>query len=43
LLQELEAIAEGGDIAQARALGERFKEESAAVTAYVRRARQEAG
>jgi CheY-like chemotaxis protein len=43
LLQELEAIAEGGDIAQARALGERFKEESAAVTAYVRRARQGAG
>jgi len=43
LLQELEAIAEAGDVAQARALGARFAEESAAVTAYVRRARQGAG
>ena len=43
LLQQVEAAAEAGDIAQARALGERFKQESAAVTAYVRRARQGAG
>jgi two-component system, sensor histidine kinase and response regulator len=43
LLQQVEAAAEAGDIAQARALGERFKAESAAVTAYVRRARQGAG
>jgi len=39
LLQELEAVAEAGDVAKARALGARFTEESAAVTAYVRRAR----
>jgi two-component system sensor histidine kinase/response regulator len=43
LLQELEATAEGGDVAQARALGARFAEESAAVTAYVRRARAGGG
>jgi len=43
LLQELETIAEAGDVAQARALGARFAEESAAVTAYVQRARQAAG
>ena len=43
LLQQVEAAAGAGDIAQARALGERFKAESAAVTAYVRRARQGAG
>ena len=43
LLQELETIAEAGNVAQARQLGARFAEESAAVTAYVRRARQGAG
>ena len=40
LLQQLEVLAEAGDVAQARALSERFAQESAAVTAYVRRARQ---
>src|SRR6266571_3842869 len=40
LLQQLEALAEAGDVAQARALGDRLAQESAAVTAYVRRARQ---
>jgi PAS domain S-box-containing protein len=43
LLQEFEELAEAGDVAQARALAERFAAESAAVTAYVRRARQSAG
>ena len=43
LLQQVEAAAEAGDIELARALGERFKAESAAVTAYVRSARQGAG
>jgi PAS domain S-box-containing protein len=43
LLQEFEALAEAGDVARARALAERFAEESAAVTAYVRRARSAAG
>ena len=43
LLQELETIAEAGDVAQARAMGARFAEESAAVTAYVQRARRVAG
>ena len=42
LLQELESAAEKGDVARARDLGARFAEESAAVTAYVRRARQAA-
>jgi len=42
LLQQVEALAEAGDIAQARALAERFATESAAVTAYVQRARQAA-
>jgi CheY-like chemotaxis protein len=40
LLQEIESLAGAGDVAQAHALGARFTEESAAVTAYVRRARQ---
>jgi CheY-like chemotaxis protein len=43
LLQEVEALAEMGDVAQARALGARFAEESAAATDYVRRARQSGG
>ncbi|HKC41147.1 MAG TPA: response regulator [Gemmatimonadales bacterium] len=43
LLQQVEALAEEGDVAQARALAERFAKESAAVTAYVRRARQSTG
>ncbi len=43
LLQQVEALAEAGDVAQARALAERFAKESAAVTAYVQRARQAAG
>ena len=43
LLQEFEALAEAGDVVRARALAERFAEESAAVTAYVRRARPAAG
>ena len=40
LLQQVEVLAEAGDLSQARALGERFAQESAAVTAYVRRARE---
>ena len=43
LLQQVEALAEEGDVPQARALGERFAQESAAVTAYVRRAREGTG
>jgi len=39
LLEQVETAAEGGDVAQAQTLGERFVAESAAVTAYVRRAR----
>jgi len=39
LLADLESLAGDGDVARARALGPRFAEESAAVTAYVRRAR----
>jgi PAS domain S-box-containing protein len=42
LLQQVEALAEAGDIAQARSLADRFAKESAAVTAYVQRARQAA-
>jgi len=41
LLHQLEAAAEAGDVEQARSLGHRFAEESAAVTAYVRRARSD--
>jgi len=40
LLQEVEALAEAGDVTKARALAARFANESAAVTAYVRRARE---
>ena len=43
LLQEFEALAEAGDVAKARALAARFTDESAAVTAYVRRARAGSG
>lgn len=39
LLEQVETAAAGGDVAQARTLGDRFVAESAAVTAYVRRAR----
>ncbi len=40
LLQQIETAAEKGDVAQARGLGDRFANDSAAVTAYVRRARE---
>jgi HPt (histidine-containing phosphotransfer) domain-containing protein len=40
LLQQVEVLAEAGDVAQARALGERFAAESAAVIAYVRGVRE---
>jgi len=43
LLAQVEAAAVAGDVAQARAVGDQFAEESAAVTAYVRRVRQGAG
>jgi PAS domain S-box-containing protein len=43
LLQEVELAAEEGNVAKARALGEQFAQESAAVTAYVQRTRQAAG
>ena len=39
LLDEVETAAAAGNIAKARALGDRFADESAAVVAYVRRAR----
>jgi len=40
LLQQVETAGAAGDIAEARALADRFAQESAAVTAYVRRARE---
>jgi PAS domain S-box-containing protein len=43
LLEQLETAATAGDVALARTLGDRFVAESAAVAAYVRRARQSPG
>jgi len=40
VLQEIESLAGAGDVSQAQALAARFAEQSAAVTAYVRRARE---
>jgi CheY-like chemotaxis protein len=41
VLDEMETAAEAGNLALARALGDRFEEESAAVTAYLRHEREE--